>query len=493
MDEVIVVGEALTGTQIVDLMGDGPTLHVPFDERNVSGQAELADDSGLGSAALRASPNGDGDGAFKGIVGTSALTFSSSAGQTLAITPQPGTMPMGNEAHTIAGWFKLRPQGERRPSSLVVESGGTAHEQFDFYLDAAGAYAWAGSHATGWVSSGFTANAWQHFASTYDGTTYATWLNGVKSDQSAVNPFASPKDVTIRLQNFEGAIDDLKVYRRALAPAEIKALAAARWSDAPLEARGTTTKSTAWSASPPAGLEGYYQLGLRSTDTVGNYVSDPDSGSQWRGTVDTLAPRLVGSNYSQGATGITFTLEVEDFNLDLATLDLPGDCAADKRVTETRYMSPWYLALAESTAKQITDTVTAAALRNRTYAAAITCRATYVVADETYGVCDRLGNCLELPYAGPSVGTPPAPTPSPTATRPTPGAPTATLRPPTATAVIPTTTSTAPRPTPALPTSSPRAPSPTAVRPTATPYPVSGQPARIYLPLLSARASRGGQ
>jgi hypothetical protein len=223
------------------------------------------------------------------------------------------------------------------------------------------------------------------------------------------------------------ALDDLRVYARALAPLEVEAIAASRWRDADVAGLGADPVVRAtWSATLPAGLEGYYDVKSRGSDRAGNVDLEPGAG--WTGLVDTRAPRLLAGSYAVGSRAIDFELDFEDFNLDMGTLDLPGNCSADVTFRPTPYRSPWHLALADQLTGEAADRV-----RDWTSRVAITCRATQAQTDETFGVCDRAGNCLQLRYPGPGIGTVPrTPVPGPTvaiATPTRPGAPTTVPRP----------------------------------------------------------------
>jgi hypothetical protein len=74
-----------------------------------------------------------------------------------------------------------------------------------------------------------TTNAWTHLAGTYDGTTLRLYVNGVQVSSRAqtgaiavsTNPLQIGGD-TLYGQYFQGRIDEIRVYNRALSAAQIQ-------------------------------------------------------------------------------------------------------------------------------------------------------------------------------------------------------------------------------------------------------------------------------
>jgi hypothetical protein len=84
------------------------------------------------------------------------------------------------------------------------------------------------SHITG--SSLLTLNEWTHVAGTYDGTTLRLYVNGVLVRSGTVGGPMPVSNAVLRIgghsgsgQFFKGAIDEIRIYNRALTAAEVRA------------------------------------------------------------------------------------------------------------------------------------------------------------------------------------------------------------------------------------------------------------------------------
>jgi hypothetical protein len=77
--------------------------------------------------------------------------------------------------------------------------------------------------------AGLTTNTWTHLAGTYDGTTLRLYINGVQVSNRAqtgsiavsTNPLQIGGD-TLYGQHFQGRIDEVRIYNRALTATEIQ-------------------------------------------------------------------------------------------------------------------------------------------------------------------------------------------------------------------------------------------------------------------------------
>ena len=81
-----------------------------------------------------------------------------------------------------------------------------------------------------------------------------------------------------------GSLDDVIIYDGQLSAGSVAALYR-RWQPA-------TLAGGQWSFTVPAGLEGYYQIDMRATDSVGNRTESRGDWPQFRGPVDTKFPEF---------------------------------------------------------------------------------------------------------------------------------------------------------------------------------------------------------
>ena len=142
---------------------------------------------------------------------------------------------------------------------------------------------------------------------------------------------------------WRGQLDEVRVYPRALLPAEVQALAQTRWLPGAVANLGSSL--SAWNATVPAGLEGSYNLDVRGADAAGHVNSNAASSPVWSGEIDTLAPR-VSTTRTAVSGGYRYTTTAEDYNLSLSGFTSP--CGAGVVTSTEYYQTPWYRALAGS-------------------------------------------------------------------------------------------------------------------------------------------------
>ena len=87
----------------------------------------------------------------------------------------------------------------------------------------------SGSYGEAFGTSALPANTWTHLAATYDGATLRLYVNGVqvgsKAQTGTLATSSNPLNIggdTFYNQYFDGRIDDIRIYNRALAPTEIQ-------------------------------------------------------------------------------------------------------------------------------------------------------------------------------------------------------------------------------------------------------------------------------
>ena len=113
-----------------------------------------------------------------------------------------------------------------------------------------------------------------------------------------------------------GALDNVVIYNNALSARSVATLYR-QWQPAALS-------GNQWSFTVPARLEGYYQIDMRATDSVGNRVESRGNWPQFRGPVDTQFPTFAVSAAYRGSGSSSQTLygaEVRDANLTTTNYD----------------------------------------------------------------------------------------------------------------------------------------------------------------------------
>ncbi|MEZ4767996.1 MAG: LamG-like jellyroll fold domain-containing protein [Caldilineales bacterium] len=129
-----------------------------------------------------------------------------------------------------------------------------------------------------------------------------------------------------------GALDDVIIYEGQLSDTSIAALYR-RWQPAVL-ANGNSQ----WSFTVPEGLEGYYQIDMRATDSAGNRTESRGEWPQFRGPVDTGFPtfdlNVAYSGYGSAAQ-TTFSSFVRDANLTTDDYGFVCPLAGDQLRYET--------------------------------------------------------------------------------------------------------------------------------------------------------------
>ncbi len=159
---------------------------------------------------------------------------------------------------------------------------------------------------------------------------------------------------------FSGLVDEVRVYSRALSPAEVHTV----YAEAELGDAGSGVLDTTWAYTLPATLDGLYEINVRPEDIYGN-SAPADARSVWTGAIDTRPPEVdlqvveeteelaevAGRPVFQATT--TYTCWARDFNLVYTSTqgaDLSFECPCREVaphstvVTDTFYheVSPWY-------------------------------------------------------------------------------------------------------------------------------------------------------
>lgn len=355
LDDARVFGRALSGDDARDLfLGATPTLLLPFDTAYARDGASLADTSGWEHRGALSAGAGDASNkADVGQVGAFSLRFD---GQDDAVTVAGGD-ELNPAQLTVGAWVK--PSRLSSTLQTLVADVGTG-VNYGLFLEPGslkvrsmvrGANCGPASGETSQAT--LAQDQWNHVLLSYDGARVSLYINGVLDHATPADLGAACGGAsTVWLGNapvavggpFAGSLDDVRVLPRAVSLPEVTALVGSAWRPATVDSIGAA--STAWAATPPTGLEGFYQLDLRGSDLAGNVDTARGSRNVWGGPVDTLAPRV---EYTQQLVGRgptarnVVSIKVEDFNLSVTGFQ--SACPVDA-LRQARADAPWYLALA---------------------------------------------------------------------------------------------------------------------------------------------------
>lgn len=126
------------------------------------------------------------------------------------------------------------------------------------------------------------------------------------------------------LATFGGKLDEIKVFPAELSERQIRDLWVS-WQPATLGQAAAA--QTTWTAALPANIEGFYQIDLTATDTLGARNNDRIDWGQWQGEIDLSAPRVRMSATYHYNNQTRLVGYAEDLNLSEDGLKMP--CARD--------------------------------------------------------------------------------------------------------------------------------------------------------------------
>ncbi|MCZ7636591.1 MAG: chitobiase/beta-hexosaminidase C-terminal domain-containing protein [Verrucomicrobia bacterium] len=199
-------------------------------------------DEGDGSVAFDSSGGGhtgtllNGPAWINGRVGAGALSFDG-ANDSVTV-PDQADLRLGTNL-TLACWFKK--QGEPGDRTRLVGKGNSTSRNYNVWEEAGAdkrilfqIYMTSGAYLNLYSTVNLEVGVWYHVGCTYDGATARIYINGTPAGQltmSGVTPRTSNHPVTFGYAGFHtylnGALDDVRLYDRALTAAEMADLAAA--------------------------------------------------------------------------------------------------------------------------------------------------------------------------------------------------------------------------------------------------------------------------
>ena len=237
---------------------------------------------------------------------------------------------------------------------------------------------------------------WHHVVGIYDGINKTLYIDGVIDAQSTVAGDLNTNDLPVYVgatsepavdvddssgvgnianRRFNGAIDEVAIFGRALSEDEVLALYTdSPWQTATLDS-ATSIYST-WQATL-SNLEGLYDIRLRATDSVGN-VSISDQ--VWSGTIDVRGPLA--------------TFQYVPINDNEAWVQCE---ATDLYITTDGWICPTSGQVESPTTKDWLTTYFSGTTRTETVSSDLALVASSDNASMT--ACDQVGNCTTLTRA----------------------------------------------------------------------------------------------
>ena len=193
-------------------------LHLAFDDADLRLDSAVAPHNGSCTACPTQTA---------GRVGTGAAMFDATSCLEL-----PGTRDLQPAAFTFAAW--LRPRIDHTGTVFGRTRDGATSESNSWEIWVENTPAWNVSVRSARTGGIVVAGQWHHYAGSYDGATLNVYVDGALSDtrqialgQYTLDDLAVGCDLNFgaRVQRFDGAIDDVRLYGRALGAAEVAVLA----------------------------------------------------------------------------------------------------------------------------------------------------------------------------------------------------------------------------------------------------------------------------
>ena len=288
--------------------------------------------------------------------------------QSLYDLSSPAYLPIGNSSYSQSLWFKPTVVN----SSGFISWGLRETKRFNalrmLNVGAGIHHYWYRGDITCEASAcPFSTSTWSHVATTYDGTTRSIYFNGVlkiSDTPGALNTTAVNFHIggTASNEFFNGLIDDVAIYKRALTAAEVAALANTSLpsnSTAPTVSGTARTGSRLTASDPPGSWNGSpssyeYQWKRASVDgsysdissaTLSSYLlTDDDIGKYIK--VSVVARNSLGASSAVLSAASSVVVDLEDSVVPAATI--PVATANGFTFTISNYLDSYTYALSNS-------------------------------------------------------------------------------------------------------------------------------------------------
>lgn len=209
------------------VLADEPILYYRLEE-GVGAKQAVSAVAGSPAASILAKPTA-------GVVGKlgSAISFDGNTDGYLEVESD-ATQFSGVAPFTLEAWAFPRESdnGFRHIFTHDTEDQGDNRNEYGVYIQSSKLTfeRFSGGEVSKATGPAVALNAWYHVVAVYDGKTVALWLNGERADQQPDTRQTAKKDKPLRFGSrdpnggrFDGTIDEIAVYGRALKPDRIKA------------------------------------------------------------------------------------------------------------------------------------------------------------------------------------------------------------------------------------------------------------------------------
>ena len=265
-----------------------------------------------------------------------ALSFNGSSN--LVSVPDSNSLDL-TSGMTLEAWVKPTTLGAFKTVVLKEAPGDLSYGMY-----ASSAYGGSGvSRPSAWIAgtdvgatTALPTGAWSHLAATYDRTSFKLYINGTQVASKAFTGAITPSTGALKIggnsiwgEYFNGQIDEIRVYNRALSPSEIAADRDAPISGGSPPPPSDTTAPTVSLTSPGAGttVSGSVTVAANAADNVGVVGVQFKLDGANLGTEDTASPYSTTWNTATSANG--------SHTLTAVARDAAGNTTTSTSVTVT--------------------------------------------------------------------------------------------------------------------------------------------------------------